>query len=300
MRWSLMRGRVGSRGVGPVPEGAVRFDGVGKRFGGRSALRDCTFEVPRGRVAALVGPNGAGKTTLLMVATGLLRADEGRVEVLGADPARVGMPPGASFVAQDKPLYGTFRVREMLRAAAALNARGRWDAARAAGLVEAAGIGFDERVGALSPGGRARVALAIALGRDPELLLLDEPLAELDPLARRQVMGAVLAASAESGTTVVLSSHVIADVEDACDHLVLLGGGRVRLDGAVEDLLAQHRVITGATEPDGAVVHGSRFGRQVEALVRGTGDGEPPTLDDLVMGYLQAEDGRVAAAGAPS
>jgi ABC-2 type transport system ATP-binding protein len=105
---------------------------------------------------------------------------------------------------------------------------------------------------------------------------------------------------AESGTTVVLSSHVIADVEDACDHLVLLGGGRVRLDGAVDDLLAQHRIVTGAIEPDRTVVHSSRSGRQGDALVRGTGHGELPTLDDLVMGYLQAEDGQVAAAGAPS
>jgi ABC-2 type transport system ATP-binding protein len=275
----------------------LRFDGVGKRFRRRWALRDCELELPRGRIAALVGPNGAGKTTAFMLASGLTRPTTGRVDVLGVDPARSGMAAGASFVAQDKPLYRSLRVGEMLRAGAVLNTRGRWDASYVLRLVDEAGIGLGERVGELSPGQRARVALALALGRRPELLLLDEPLAELDPLARKQVMATLLAEAAETGTTVLLSSHVIADLEDACDYLVLLRDGRVRLCGEVEELLRAHRRVTGPGDAApglaaGHVVHESTVGRQTTALVRGP-DVPPgfravsPSLDDLVLGYLQ-------------
>jgi len=276
---------------------ALRFDRVSRRFRRRWALRDCSLELPRGRVSALVGPNGAGKTTLLMLATGLLRPASGTIDVLGADPARTGMPVGASFVAQDKPLYRPFRVAEVLRAAAALNSRTRWDAGYAARLVDEAGISPEERVRELSPGQRARVALAVALGRRPELLLLDEPLSELDPLARRQVMGTVLAEATETGMTVLMSSHVLSDLEDACDHLVLLRHGRVRLAGAIDDLLAGHRQLAGpATSRNDlagvAVVHTTTVGRQTTALVCGTEAprvfrAERPTLDDLVLAYLR-------------
>jgi ABC-2 type transport system ATP-binding protein len=269
----------------------LRFDGVSKRFGRHEALRGCSFKLPRGRVAALVGPNGAGKTTLLRMAVGLVRPTVGQVEVLGADPAEAGMPAATSFVAQDKPLYRRFRVREMLRAAAALNSGGRWDGAYAASLVADAGIDPDRRIGDLSAGQRARVAIALALGRRPRLLLLDEPLAELDPLARREAMGTVLAAVAETGMTVLLSSHVVADIEDACDHVVLLGEGRVVLDGGIEDLLAQHRVISGpaTTPPVGRqVVHHVTSGRHKVALVRDESSaGSAPSLEDLVLAYLQ-------------
>ncbi|MHA6630588.1 ATP-binding cassette domain-containing protein [Pseudonocardia sichuanensis] len=276
---------------------ALRVDGVGKQFRARWALRDCSLELPRGHVSALVGPNGAGKTTLLMLVTGLLRPTTGTVDVLGQDPTRTGMPAGASFMAQHKPLYRTFRVAEMLRAAAVLNSHGRWDTRYAAHLVEEAGIGRQERVRELSAGQRARVALAIALGRRPDLLLLDEPLAELDPLARRQVMGTLLAEAAETGMTVLMSSHVLADLEDACDHLVLLRHGRVRLAGDVDALLDGHRNLTG---PAGgrdrlarpATVHTATVGRQTRALVRGVDTppgfrAERPGLDDLVLAYLQ-------------
>ncbi|GAA1222105.1 ATP-binding cassette domain-containing protein [Pseudonocardia alaniniphila] len=149
---------------------ALRLDGLSRRYRTRWALRDCSLELPRGRVSALVGSNGAGKTTLFMLATGLLRPTSGTIDVLGADPARTGMPAGASFLAQDKPLYRTFRVAEVLRAAAALNSHARWDAGYAARLIDEAGIGPQDRVRELSPGQRARVALAVALGRRPELL----------------------------------------------------------------------------------------------------------------------------------
>jgi ABC-2 type transport system ATP-binding protein len=275
----------------------LRLDRVGKRFGARWALRDCSLELTPGRVSALVGPNGAGKTTLLLLATGLLRPTAGAIDVLGSDPARTGMPAGASFVAQDKPLYRTFRVAEMLRAAAALNSAGRWDGAYAARLVAEAGIGPQERVRELSAGQRARVALAVALGRRPSLLLLDEPLAELDPLARKQVTGSLLAEAAETGMTVLMSSHVLADLEDACDHLVLLRHGRVRLAGDVDALLDGHRYLSGPAAarealPRTAVVHASTAARQTTALVRGSDTpqgfrAERPGLDDLVLAYLQ-------------
>ena len=277
--------------------GAVlRVDAVGKRFGRREALRDCSFTLPRGRVAALVGPNGAGKTTLLRMAVGLTRPTAGRIDVLGTDPASTGMPAGASFVAQDKPLYRRFRVQEMLRAAAALNPGGDWDGAHAAALVTDAGIDPDRRIGELSAGQRARVAIALALGRRPRLLLLDEPLAELDPLARREVMGTVLAAVAETGMTVLLSSHVVADIEDSCDHLVLLGGGRVMIDGGIDELLAAHRVVSGPTTTsleDTPAVHRSTSGRHTVALVHEppTGSESPgstPTLEELVLAYLRS------------
>jgi ABC-2 type transport system ATP-binding protein len=271
-------------------ETALRAEAVGKGFGRHTALADCSFVLPRGRVAALVGPNGAGKTTLLRMAVGLTRPTSGRIKVLGADPTVVGMPAGASFVAQDKPLYRSFTVREMLRAAAALNAGGRWDAAHAAELVAAAGIEVGRRVRELSVGQRARVAIALALGRRPELLLLDEPLAELDPLARREVMGTVLAAVAETGMTVLLSSHVVADVEEACDHLVVLGGGRVVIDGAIEELRASHRVVSvpAGQVPAGRVVQQATSGRHTVAVVDGSLDGgDPPSLEELVLAYLR-------------
>jgi ABC-2 type transport system ATP-binding protein len=257
------------------------------------------LELPPGRVSALVGPNGAGKTTLLMLATGLHRPSAGMINVLGFDPCN-GMPTGASFVAQHKPLYRSFRVAEMLRAAAALNIAGRWDGAYAARLVDEAGIGPQERIRELSAGQRARVALAIALGRRPSLLLLDEPLAELDPLACRQVMGSLLAEAGETGMTVLMSSHVLADLEDACDHLVLLRNGRVRLAGDVEALLDTHRRLSGPardTLPRTAVVHASTTARQTTALLRCPGDApagfqvQRPSLEDLVLAYLrEAED----------
>ena len=286
--------------MGESERAALRFDGVGKRFRGRWALRDCSLELPPGRVCALVGPNGAGKTTLLTLATGLRRPSAGTIDVLGCDPACTGMPTGASFVAQHKPMYRSFRVVEMLRAAAALNATGRWDGGYAARLVDEAGIGQQERVRELSAGQRTRIAVAIALGRRPSLLLLDEPLAELDPLARRQVMGSVLAEAAETGMTVLMSSHVLADLEDACDHLVLLRHGRVRLTGDVDAMLDIHRRLSGPagdTLPGTAVVHTSTAARQTTALVRGPGDTpagfqvERPSLEDVALAYLQeAED----------
>lgn len=273
----------------------LRAKGLGKRYRRRWALQELDLALPRGRITALVGPNGAGKTTLLLLATGLLTPTAGVIEVLGTDPSHSGMPAGASFLAQGKPLYARFTVAEMLAAAGALNAGGTWDAEYAATLVDAAGLTPGHRIQDLSPGQRARVALAIALGRRPQLLLLDEPLAELDPLARTQVLGTLLAEASETGMTVLMSSHVLTDLEDSCDHLVLLRDGRVRLAGDLVDLLDEHRVLIGpaaSAGSDAAIVHASTAARQMTALVRGTADwpgfrGTRPTLDELVLGYIQ-------------
>jgi ABC-2 type transport system ATP-binding protein len=273
----------------------LRTSQLGKRYRRRWALQELDLDLPRGKIAALVGPNGAGKTTLLMLATGLLAPTSGSIEVLGTDPSRSGMPAGLSFLAQGKPLYPRFTVAEMLRAGATLNA-GSWDADYAARLVAAAGLATDQRIGDLSAGQRARVAVAIALGRRPTLLLLDEPLAELDPLARKQVLGTLLAEATETGMTVVMSSHVLTELEDATDHLLLLRDGRLPLHGDMPILLGEHRVLVGPAahgRGGSGVVHASTSGRQMTALVRGGADwagfeSTRPTLDQLVLGYLEA------------
>ena len=284
-------------------EPAVTAKHLGRRFGRRWVLREASWQVPAGQVAAVVGPNGAGKTTLLRLATGLLAPSEGDITVLGQRPGTGGAPRGLSFLAQDKPLYRRLRVAEMLRAGAALNAGGRWDADRARRLVDAAGLCARTRVGALSAGQRTRLALALALGRRPRLLLLDEPLAELDPLARRQTLGVVLGEVAETGMTVLLSSHVLAELDEVCDHLVLVHDGTVRLCGAVDALLEQHRLIIrpDAEPPPGGLVHERRVGRQRTALVCGPAAerlgpaATAPTLEQLVLGYLEQPSAREGA-----
>ncbi|WP_440900279.1 ATP-binding cassette domain-containing protein [Actinosynnema sp.] len=259
-----------------------------RRGGG---LRDCAFRVPRGGFAALVGPNGAGKSTLMRLAVGLLRPDSGELLVLGERPGRSGAHPRVGYLGQTKPLYRGFTTAEVLRAGAELNPG--WDAEHALRLVENAGVPLDAKVDRLSGGQRTRVALALALGRRPELLLLDEPLAELDPLARREVMGALLGEVADTGMSVLMSSHVLSELESACDHLVLLADGRVPLEGPVDELLDAHRVLVGSADlpaPDG-VVESSAVGRQRTVLAR-TGDVPGwtcarPSLEDLALGYLR-------------
>ncbi|MCS7484005.1 ABC transporter ATP-binding protein [Umezawaea endophytica] len=263
--------------------------GLGKRYRRGWALEDCTFTLPSGRIAALVGPNGAGKSTLMSLATGLLRPTAGSVEVLGR--------PG--FLAQGKPLYQGFTVQEMLRAGRMLNPD--WDDEYARRLVDEARVPLGARIRTLSGGQRTRVALAVTLGRRPEVVLLDEPLADLDPLARQEVMQALLSEVAETGTTVVLSSHVIADLDGICDHLLLLSDGRVRLAGDVEDLLAEHRLLIGPRSlevPPEFVVERRDVERQSTVLVRGLADLPDvevldPTLEELTLGYFRA--GRAAA-----
>ncbi|WP_372665777.1 ABC transporter ATP-binding protein [Amycolatopsis kentuckyensis] len=284
---------------------AVQTRALGKRYGRTWALQDCALDVPAGRIAALVGPNGAGKTTLLHLAVGLLRPDAGEVRVFGRDPRSVLADIG--FVAQDTPLYRDFTAAELVTMGGKLNPR-RWDAALARERLAMLRIPPDKPVGKLSGGQRAQVALALALAKRPRLLLLDEPIASLDPLARREFMQALMGAVAESETTVLLSSHLLADLERSCDYLVVLQQSRVQLTGAVDELLDTHRTLVGPRAGSESiagvakVVRASHTERQSTLLVRrGDGPVDPMwtehevTLEDLVLAYLaEATEAHVA------
>ncbi|MFD5416868.1 ABC transporter ATP-binding protein [Streptomyces sp. NPDC127069] len=262
---------------------------LGREFPGRRALRGCDVELPPGRVTALVGPNGAGKSTLLQLAAGLLRPTSGRIRVFGHAPGTAEARRRTAFLGQDKPLHARFTVAETLRLGRELNP-GQWDQAAAERLVRGGDIPFHARIGSLSGGSRTRVALALVLGKRADLMLLDEPLADLDPLARHEVMGLLMAEAAERGTSIVMSSHVLAELEDACDHVLLLADGTVRLAGDTQELRDTHTWLTGRAdpmEPDGlprdfdrgTVVHAAVGGRQVTALVRNYRTDPNPSTD---------------------
>jgi ABC-2 type transport system ATP-binding protein len=221
----------------------VEASGLGKRYGGTWALRECTLEVPAGHVTALVGPNGAGKTTLLNLAVGLAAPSAGKVTVLGGRPA--GSPAaldGIAFVAQDTPLYKNLSVADMVYITRNLNRR--FDQEFARQRLAELGIPLRRRSGKLSGGQQAQVALTLALARRPQLLILDEPVAMLDPIARHDFMATVAAAAAADGVSVVLSSHVLTELERVTSYLVLLSRGQVRLAGEVKDLLATHQAVS--------------------------------------------------------
>jgi ABC-2 type transport system ATP-binding protein len=277
---------------------ALTATGLSKRYGHHWALLDCTLEIPQGRVAALVGPNGAGKTTLLHLATGLLRPTAGTVEVLGMTPGRdLDLLSEIGFMAQDVPLYRSFTVGEMLEFGRRTNTR--WDADLALGRLRRAGIDIAQRTGTLSGGQRAQVALALAFGKRPRLLLLDEPLAALDPLARREFLQSLMEGVAEGGLTVVLSSHLITDLERICDYLIVLSASRTQVAGDIAELLGSHRALTGprrdVTRVAGvaAIVQQSHTDRQTTLLVRTDGPILDPAwsvhevgLEELVLAYL--------------
>ncbi|MGW4212337.1 ABC transporter ATP-binding protein [Lentzea sp. NPDC004789] len=216
----------------------VLAENLGKKYSRGWALQDCALQVPAGRIVALVGPNGAGKSTLMGLITGLLRPTTGRIAVFGDVPNGRGMHASVAFLTQAKPLYPQFTVADTLRFGR--NANPGWDQAYAEELVRRARVPFEAKVGTLSGGQRTRVALALALGKRPRLLMLDEPLADLDPLARETVLQTLLQECRAQGITVLLSSHVLAELEGVCDHLVLLTSGRVQLAGDVDRLLRQH------------------------------------------------------------
>lgn len=279
---------------------ALEAEGLGMRYGRLWALRDCGLQAPAGSVIALVGPNGAGKTTLLQLVAGLLSPTAGTITVFGKD-ARDGSAEALSqvgFVAQERPLYPGFTVADLLRMGRHLNLR--WDQALAEARLEELGIALTRRAGKLSGGQQAQVALALALAKRAPLLVLDEPLANLDPIARRDFMRVLMAAVAEDGITVLLSSHVIADLEPVCDWLVLLNQGTVQLAGAIDEVLAGHRILTGPhTDTDPAMpglVRATRSTRHTDLLVR-TEPGRveihpawqshPVGLEQLILAYLE-------------
>ena len=286
---------------------ALCCDALSKRYGSRWALRDCTLEIPAGAVAALVGPNGAGKTSLLQLAVGLSKPSAGEVSVLGYSPRRdaAAVLPRLGFVAQEHPLYKGFSVAEMLEFGRKLNPS--WDAAFARARVEALGLPLDQKAGKLSGGQQAQIALTLALAKRPDLLLLDEPVASLDPLARREFMQSVMEAVAETGMTVVLSSHIVADLERVCDHLVILSRAEVQLAGPIEGIVASHRVLTGVRADPAAVsrlhqvIRVRHTPRQTTLLVRANGhvydscwQQDEVGLEEIVLAYL-GYDGAAAA-----
>jgi ABC-2 type transport system ATP-binding protein len=272
---------------------------LGKRYGAKWALRDCAIELPEGRVAALVGPNGAGKTTLLHLAVGLSRPTSGSVAIFGASPHRepLAVLPNVGFLAQDHPLYRGFTVDEMLRVGRVLNPA--WDDPLARRRLRDLDIPPKQRIGTLSGGQKAQVALALALAKRPRLLLLDEPIASLDPLARREFLQSLMAAVSDDGLTVVLSSHILADLERVCDHLIILSAARVQLHGAIDELLAEHCMLIGPRDEAAAVMSGRtvlqewRTGRTTSLLVRGRPEPADPSwvaeevsLEEIVLAYL--------------
>jgi ABC-2 type transport system ATP-binding protein len=277
----------------------LETSGLGKRYRRTWALSDCTLEIPAGRVVGLVGPNGAGKSTLLNLAVGLLAPTTGTIEVLGGVPARGPQELGrVGFVAQDTPTYASLSVADHLRLGARLNPG--WDQALAEARIDELGLDRGQRAGKLSGGQRAQLALTLAVAKRPEVLVLDEPVASLDPLARREFLQSLMEVVVDQGVSVVLSSHLVADLERVCDHLVVLVASRVRLAGDVEDLLAGHHLLTGprrdasSLPSDQEVITESHTDRQSTLLVRSeapildpTWTVEPVGLEDLVLGYMR-------------
>jgi ABC-2 type transport system ATP-binding protein len=276
----------------------IAASGLGKQYRRTWALRDCTLAIPEGHVVGLVGPNGAGKTTLLRLATGMLTPTRGTITVLGERPAagpaqlaRVG------FVAQDTAVYARLTVAGHLRLGAWLNPG--WDEELARQRIRQLALDTRQRAGSLSGGQRAQLALTLAMAKRPELLLLDEPVASLDPLARREFLQGLMEAVAEQRLSVVLSSHLVADLERVCDYLVVLVASRVRVAGEVSDLLASHRRLSGPRRDPGTlpaaqeVITESHTDKQTNLLVRTDGPVldplwavKPVSLEDLVLAYM--------------
>src|SRR5450755_955003 len=273
--------------------------GVGKRYRKRWALRDCTLQVPAGRVVGLVGPNGAGKTTLLHLAVGLLQPSAGNIGVLGAAPAESPAQLGrVGFVAQETPLYATLSVADHLKLGGWLNPH--FDAGAAERRIDQLGLDRKQRAGKLSGGQRAQLALTLAIAKRPELLVLDEPVASLDPLARHEFLQHLMEAVADDGVSVVLSSHLVADLERVCDYLIVLAGSRVQIAGDVDELLASHHRLTGPRRDparlpaDQEIIEASHTDRQSTLLVRSSGPILDPAwtveqigLEDLVLAYMR-------------
>jgi ABC-2 type transport system ATP-binding protein len=276
----------------------IQAQGLGRRYGRRWALTDCTLDIPAGRVVGLVGPNGAGKTTLLHLTVGLLAPTSGSIEVLGGRPAaNPAQLAKVGFVAQDSPTYAGLSVADHLKLGARLNPR--WDAALARDRIGRLGLDPGHRAGQLSGGQRAQLALTLGVAKRPELLILDEPVAALDPLARREFLQGLMEATVEHQLSVVLSSHLVSDLERVCDYLIVLVDSRVRVAGEVEELLATHHRLTGPRRDptllpsDQHVVAASHTDRQTTLIVRTEAPIHDPawtvsqlSLEDLVLAYM--------------
>ncbi len=276
---------------------ALETVGLGRRYRTKWGLRGCTLTVPEGSITGLVGPNGAGKSTLLRLAAGLSRPTTGTISIFGdeVDPNSTAHLDRIGYFDQLRPLYNGFRVKEMLTFGRKLNRR--WDDDAARQWLTDLDISLDQRVGQLSLGQQAEVALTLCMGKRPDLLVLDEPVASLDPLARRQLLQSLMGTVAERGMTVFLSSHIVSELEPVCDYLIILSGSRVQVAGAIDSLLTEHKLIIG-TRPappvhDVEVISSSEARRQSTLLVRGSPpDLGPewqviePDLDAIVLAYL--------------
>jgi len=285
---------------------AIEARGLGKQYGRRWALTDCTLSIPAGHVVGLVGPNGAGKTTLINLATGMLTPTTGSVEVLGRKPASdPGLLASVGYVAQDTPTYSGMSVEDHLRFGAHMNPA--WDKALALKRVQQLGLDPKQKAGKLSGGQRAQLALTLAIAKRPQLLMLDEPIASLDPLARREFLQILMEATADQAFSVVMSSHLVTDLERVADYLIVLVASRVQIAGEVDSMLATHHLLTGprrdaASLPAGQqVITESHTDRQSTFVVRSNEPIQDPTfsvtgldLEDLVLAYMGS-----AKAGSP-
>jgi len=272
---------------------------LSKRYGRKWALRDCTLQIPIGSIAGLVGPNGAGKTTLLHLITGLLAPSNGTITVLGhtAGKDMKQLLPRIGFVSQDHPLYKTFTVREMLMVGQKLNRT--WNQEQALQRLQRLGIPLGQQTGKLSGGQQAQVALILALAKQPEFLILDEPVASLDPIARREFQQTLLDAVAEHGMTVLISSHNVADLERFCDYLVIMSTSHVEFATRVDFLMQSHKMLVGPRERiesiarTHTIVAVSGTGKQCMLLVQTHGpildpawQVHPVSLEDIILAYL--------------
>jgi ABC-2 type transport system ATP-binding protein len=293
-----------------TPIAAVQTSGLGKRYGRSWGLQDCSFQLPQGRVAALVGPNGAGKSTLLRMLAGISTPSAGELSVLGRSPRtqRAEILARIGYLDQERPLYKGFRVSEMLRFGRELNPR--WDEARARRHLDELAIGLQSRIGKLSGGQQAQVAVTMCLAKQPELLLLDEPVAALDPLARDDLMHILLQSVVDDGATVLISSHAIADLATVCDYVIILSASRVQLADELDSVLTGHWMLIGPAGAapvmpgDATVVSSVTTGRQLTMIVRtGSPVTDPawqvvePTLEEIVLAYLRARSRPVPGTG---
>jgi ABC-2 type transport system ATP-binding protein len=287
----------------------LQTEGLGKQYGRRWALRECTLSIPTGKVVGLVGPNGAGKTTLLQLAVGLLEPTSGTIDVLDRRPAESPAQLGrVGFVAQETPTYPTLSVADHLRLGGWLNPG--WNSEQAARRIEQLGLDPAQRAGKLSGGQRAQLALTLAIAKRPELLILDEPVASLDPVARRDFLRGLMEVVAEHGVSVILSSHLVADLERVCDYLVVLVNSRVQVAGDIDQLLASHHRLIGPRRDPNAlpanqeVIEAIHADRQSTLIVRTDDPIHDPSwtveqlsMEDLVLAYM---DRAAATAGEPA
>ncbi len=295
--------------TGPAVSAAIEARNLSRAYGSHWALQDCSLDIPVGSITALVGPNGAGKTTLLGLATGMLRPTAGRIQVLGGVPGHgTAQLRKVGFVAQETPLYSGLSVADHLKLGERMNAR--WDAELAASRIRDLKLDPRRKAGRMSGGQRAQLALTMALARRPDLLILDEPVASLDPLARREFLASLAEATAGPQMSVVMSSHLVSDLERICDYLVVLVASRIQVAGPVTEVLASHHLISGpsvdrsALPGDAEIISAARNLGQTTVLLRAAAAPQHPAwtvtrpnLEDVVLAYMsRASEG--AAAGA--